>query len=141
MPLIENICLLVGRLLMGLYFILPALQKVMNYQVMTNYMLEHNVPATALLLPITIIIQITAGLAMIIGYKGKIAAFVLVGLTLMISIYMHAFWAMPEGLERNHETQNFIKNMGIMAGLLMVSSLGTGRFSLDNRQTSNQLNN
>jgi putative oxidoreductase len=36
-------------------------------------------------------------------------------------------------MEKVHELQNFFKNMGIMAGLLMVVSLGTGKFSLDNR--------
>ena len=136
MRLIENVCLLIGRLLMGSYFILPGLQKVTNYQMMTDYMLAHSVPATALLLPVTIVIQIAAGLAIIIGFKGKLAAFVLAGLTLVISIYMHNFWTMTEGLARSHEMQNFIKNMAIMGGLLFVSSLGTGWLSLDNRKTS-----
>ncbi|GAC20391.1 DoxX family protein [Paraglaciecola arctica] len=134
MRIIENTCLLLGRLLMGSYFILPGLQKITNYQTMTGYMLDHSVPATAFLLPITIIIQIVAGLAIIIGFKGKLAAFILAGLTLVISIYMHDFWSLVEGIQRTHETQNFFKNMGIMAGLLVVSSLGTGCFSLDNRK-------
>ena len=133
MRVIENFCLLLGRLLMGSYFILPGLQKITSYQMMTDYMLSHNVPATAILLPITIVLQITLGLAIIVGFKGKIAAFILAGLTLVISIYMHNFWAMEEGLARTHEMQNFIKNMAIMGGLLVVSSLGTGWLSLDNR--------
>lgn len=133
MRVVENICLLLGRLLMGSYFILPGLQKITNYQTMTDYMLAHSVPATSILLPVTIVIQIVLGLAIIIGFKGKLAAIILAGLTLVISIYMHDFWTMTEGLERNHETQNFFKNMGIMAGLLMVSNLGTGWLSLDNR--------
>ncbi|PKG97483.1 DoxX family protein [Paraglaciecola sp. MB-3u-78] len=137
MRVIENICLLLGRLLMGTYFILPGLQKITNYQTMTDYMLAHSVPATAFLLPVTIVIQILLGLAIIIGFKGKLAAFILAGLTLVISIYMHDFWSMAESLERTHETQNFFKNMGIMAGLLMVSSIGTGWLSLDNRKANN----
>lgn len=131
MRMIEKTCLLLGRLLMGTYFILPGLQKITNYQTMTDYMLAHSVPATDLLLPVTIVIQIVLGLAIIIGFKGKLAAFILAGLTLIISIYMHDFWSMVEGLERTHETQNFFKNMGIMAGLLIVTS--TGWLSLDNR--------
>jgi putative oxidoreductase len=134
MRIIENICLLLGRLLMGTYFILPGLQKITNYQTMTDSMLAHSVPATALLLPVTIVMQIILGLAIIIGFKGKLAAFILAGLTLVISIYMHDFWSMTESLERTHETQNFLKNMGIMAGLLIVSSVGTGWLSLDNRK-------
>ena len=134
MRVVENICLLLGRLLMGTYFILPGLQKITNFQTMTDYMLAHNVPATAFLLPVTIVLQIILGIAIIVGFKGKLAAFILAGMTLVISIYMHDFWNMAESLERTHETQNFFKNMGIMAGLLMISSLGTGWLSLDNRK-------
>ena len=137
MRVIENICLLLGRLLMGSYFILPGLMKISNYQGTTDSMLAHSVPATAILLPVTIVLQILLGLAIIIGFKGKLAAFILAGLTLVISIYMHDFWSMAESLERGHEMQNFIKNMAIMAGLLMVSCLGTGRLSLDNRKANN----
>lgn len=139
MRLIKHICLLLGRLLIGSYFIVPGLQKITNYQMMTDYMQAHSVPATTFLLPLTIVIQIVAGLAIIIGFKGKLAAFILAGLTLVICVYMHDFWTMSEGLARNHEMQNFVKNMAIMGGLLIVSSLGTGRLSLDNRNNTNHL--
>ena len=85
--------------------------------------------------PNQIALLVAMGIAIIIGFKGKLSAFILAGLTLVISIYMHDFWTMAEGLARTHETQNFFKNMGIMAGLLMVSSIGTGWLSLDNRIT------
>lgn len=51
----------------------------------------HNVPMISVLLRLTILLQISAGAAIIAGYKGKIAAFMLAGLTFVISIYMHDF--------------------------------------------------
>ncbi|MFT4939475.1 MAG: putative oxidoreductase [Paraglaciecola sp.] len=136
MNYIENFCLLAGRILLGLYFILPGLQKITDFDGMSQYMDAHNVPMVPVLLIITIVIQLAAGAALIVGYKGKIAAFLLAGLTLVISIYMHNFWAMEESAARGHEMQNFVKNMAIMAGLLYVAALGTGKFSLDNRSTN-----
>lgn len=130
----ENSCLLLGRLLLGLYFIIPGIAKITGYAGTVAYMEAHNVPVIAVLLPLTIVIQIAAGTALIVGYKGNIAAFVLAGLTLMISVYMHNFWAYDAGVERSHETQNFIKNMAIMAGLLLIAAQGTGGFSLSNRK-------
>lgn len=127
---LEDACLLAGRFLLGLYFILPGISKITGYAGMVEYMSAHNVPMISVLLPLTIILQIGLGLALIVGFKGKIAAFLLAGLTLVISIYMHNFWGMEEGTVRAHETQNFIKNMAIMAGLLMVSALGTGKLSM-----------
>ena len=57
------------------------------------------------------------------------------GLTLVINAVMHDFWTLPAGeLQTAHETQNFVKNLGIVAGLLVVSGLGAGRWSLDSRR-------
>ena len=132
MPIaIETTCLLIGRFLLGVYFILPGISKITGYAGTVTYMEAHNVPMISVLLPLTILMQLGLGVALIVGFQGKIAAFLLAGLTLIISLYMHNFWDYPEGMERGHETQNFFKNMGIMAGLLMVAALGTGRFSID----------
>ncbi|MEH6384240.1 MAG: DoxX family protein [Colwellia sp.] len=131
MSIIENSCLLLGRFLMGSYFILPAVSKINKFDGTMTYMEQHNVPMISVLLVVTIIIQLVAGAAIIVGFKGKIAAFILAGLTLVISLYMHNFWVMEEGLARSHELQNLFKNMGIMAGLLMITGLGTGKYSID----------
>ena len=133
---IQTMCVLVGRFLLGMYFIVPGIQKITGFEMMTAYMQAHDVPFISVLLPLTIVIQLSAGAALIVGYKGKIAAFILAGLTLVISIYMHNFWGMEEGVARMHEMQNFIKNMAIMGGLLVVAALGTGEFSVDNRGIS-----
>ena len=134
MNFLENVCLLAGRLLMGAYFILPGVQKITGFDEMTSYMEAHGVPMVSVLLPLTILLQISAGAAIVVGYRGKVAAFILAGLTFIISIYMHDFWSMVKGIEQAHELQNFIKNIAIMSGLLIVAALGTGRFSLDNKR-------
>jgi len=137
--MIENSCLLLGRFLMGGYFIMPAISKLNNFSGTSAYMEQHNVPMVSVLLVVTIIIQLVCGAAIIAGFKGKQSAFILAGLTLVISIFIHNFWGMAEGVARSHELQNFFKNMGIMAGLLMITGLGTGKFSLDQRKTTDKL--
>ena len=127
---LENACLLLGRFLLGIYFILPGISKITGWEGTVAYMTEHNAPFVPVLLVVTIILQLGCGAALIVGFQGKIAAFLLAGLTVIISIYMHNFWDMAEGTDRNHETQNFFKNLGITAGLLCVAALGTGRLSL-----------
>lgn len=133
MKIIDNLSLLTGRALLGLYFIGPGMQKISNYDYMAQYMAKHDVPLISVLLPLTILLQIIGGFALIVGYKAKVAAFILAGLTLVISIFMHNFWNLPEGGNVMHETQNFVKNMAIMAGLLIFSARGAGQFSFDNK--------
>jgi putative oxidoreductase len=117
----ERLLLLTGRGLLGLYFIVPGISKITGFAQTSDYMAAHGVPLIPVLLVLTIAIQIGGGLALMSGFRAQLIAFVLAGLTLVISVFMHNFWVMPEGLERNHELQNFIKNLAIMAGLLYVA--------------------
>ncbi|MDG1206027.1 MAG: DoxX family protein [Pseudomonadales bacterium] len=137
---LETFCLLSGRFLLGVYFILPGISKITGFDATLTYMNDHNVPIASVLLIVTIIIQLGAGAALIVGFKAKYMAFVLAGLTLVISIYMHNFWDLADDdANRAHETQNFFKNMGIMAGLLMVAALGAGKLSLDSKLSANKV--
>lgn len=132
--LFENLTSTVGRVLLGLYFIVPGISKVTGYEGTAQYMADHGMVFIPFFLILTIVIQIGGGLALLAGLKTKAIAFVLAGLTLVISLVMHDFWTMPAGeLQTGHETQNFIKNMAIMAGLLAVAGLGGGRWSLDEK--------
>lgn len=140
MQKIQIASLLIGRLLLGIYFVIPGLQKITQYEMMSQYMAKFGVPMISFLLPLTIVLQVMLGLALMLGFKGRFAAFILAGLTLVISLYMHSFWNLPEGSNVAHETQNFVKNMAIMAGLLVLAGRETGAFSLDNRATSEELN-
>jgi len=130
MTYLKDINLLIGRIIIGIYFLIfGAIPKILRYDYMYNYMSEHDVPYTHIALILTIIIQFVCSVAIIIGWNSKISAFVLALLTIMINYYMHNFWDMTEGLEQQHEMQNFIKNLGIFAGLLILSAAHPGKYS------------
>ena len=93
-------------------------------------MIEHEVPYTQYALIITIVIQFVCGVGIILGKYSKTSAFILALVTIIINYYMHDFWNMSEGLEQRHEMQNFVKNTGIIAGLLILSSVHPGKYKL-----------
>lgn len=133
---LELLCITVGRALLGIYFILPGLTKISNWEGTSSSMADHGMFLIPFFLGLTILIQLAGGAAMVVGYQTKIVAFLLAGLTLVISLVMHDFWTLPAGeLQTGHETQNFVKNMAIMAGLLAVAGLGGGAWSLDKWKT------
>ncbi len=121
LALAERTLLLVGRALLGLYFIIPGITKITGFAAMSAYMESHGVPLIPVLLAVTIVLQIGGGSSLLLGYRAQPMAFLLAGLTLAISLNMHDFWNFDDGLERAHETQNFIKNLAIMAGLMFVA--------------------
>ncbi|MEM7080989.1 MAG: DoxX family protein [Pseudomonadota bacterium] len=112
---------LVGRFLLGLYFLIPGITKITGWDGTAEYMAAHGVPLISVLLPLTILIQVGGGIALMIGYRAALVAFVLAGLTLVINLYMHDFWNVTEAVAQAHETQNFVKNLAIFAGLLFVA--------------------
>ena len=131
MTYLKDINLLIGRIIIGIYFLIfGAIPKIFRYEYMHNYMSEHDVPYTHIALILTIIIQCICSIGIIIGWHSKISAFVLALLTLMINYYMHNFWDMAAGIDQQHEMQNFIKNVGIFAGLLILSATQPGKYSL-----------
>ena len=118
----ENTFITVGRMLLGLYFLLPGISKIPTYAGTTEYMLLHNIPLASILLPITIVLQIGLGVMLIIGYRIKESALILAALTIFINIGMHDFWNEYPNTDAGHETQNFVKNLAIFAGLLVLSA-------------------
>jgi putative oxidoreductase len=118
----EKTFITVGRVLLGFYFLLPGISKIPTYAGTTEYMLLHNIPLESVLLPITIILQVGLGVMLIIGYRIKESALILAALTILINIGMHDFWNEYPNTDAGHETQNFVKNLAIFAGLLVLSA-------------------
>lgn len=120
--MIERIALTLGRCLLGLYFLVPGVSKITGYSATVAYMNLHSVPWVELLLPVTIVLQVGGGLALLSGYRLRETALMLAGLTLAINLGMHDFWNTYPEVSNAHETQNFVKNLAILAGLLVLSS-------------------
>ena len=119
----DNVYFLVGRTLLGLYFSVFGALKVPTYFDTLSLMITKGVPLSGVLLPITIIIQVLAGFFLIIGQNLRISSLLLVGLTFLINIFIHDFWNLTGDPSQAHEAQNFIKNLGIIAGLFVLATI------------------
>jgi len=120
--ILEKTCITVGRVLLGLYFFLPGISKIPTYELTAEYMALHSIPLVSILLPLTIVLQLVLGIALIIGFRIKESALILAALTIFINIGVHDFWNEYPNTDAGHETQNFVKNLGIFAGLLVLSA-------------------
>ena len=111
---------IVGRFLLGLYFLLPGLAKVFLFQDNLDVVTLREVPLPTLSLSLVAIAQIFFGTMLMLGKYVHIGALVLAVVTLLINFYIHNFWNMAGDANQAHETQNFVKNLGIFAGLLVL---------------------
>ncbi len=117
---IDEIALPVGRTLLGLYFVLPGFAKFANWQMHIELMLHHNVPFTAPLLLLAGIANLILGCMLLSNRHVRLAAYGCAVYIIVININLHDFWNFS-GIEGAHETQNFVKNLGILAGCLMLA--------------------
>ena len=111
---------IVGRSLLGLYFLLPGLAKVFLFQDNLDVVTLREVPFPAFSLSLVAIAQIFFGTMLMFGKYVHMGALVLAVVTLLINFYIHDFWNMAGDANQAHETQNFVKNLGIFAGLLVL---------------------
>ena len=119
---LDRLFFITGRSLLGLYFIVPGLSKVFDFASTLALMRMKGVPISLVLLPLTIVIQLLGGILLILGKNLRLTAFMLFGLTILINVFIHNFWALNGDPSQAHETQNFVKNLAIAAGLLVLAT-------------------
>ena len=109
-----------GRWLIALYFLIPGIMKFMAFPMHLGLMTLHKVPFPAQLLVVAGIAQIIGALLLVSNRFVRFAALGLGLYVILINFYLHDFWNFT-GLVASHELQNFIKNLGILAGLLVLA--------------------
>ena len=119
---LDQFSLILGRSLLGLYFLIPGLAKIFNYSDTLILMESKGVPLAEITLPLTILIQVFFSSSLILNKHLRLSSLILAALTVLSNIYMHDFWNLPDGIAQSHELQNFIKKLAIMAGLLILST-------------------
>ena len=112
-----------GRSLLALYFLLPGIMKFVAWDTHVELMETHEMSMITPLLALSGIIQIGAAICLLINKQVAICALALAGMVLIINVNLHDFWNVYEGVNAERETQNFVKNLGIFAGLLLLAAM------------------
>lgn len=120
-----------GRSLLALYFIVPGVMKFVDWERGVALMELHDMVMVPILLASAGVIQIAAGICLLMNKRVVVSALTLAGMVLIINLNLHDFWNTYEGVNTQHETQNFVKNLGIFAGLLLIAALNMPQSSND----------
>ena len=123
---------LVARALMSAIFVVSGFAKLTDAAGTQAYMNSVGVPNADILVYVAGIAELLGGLGLLFGFMTRIAALGLVLFLIPTTLLFHAFWNM-EGAEAKHQMVNFMKNLGLMGGLLAIFAWGPGRYSIDHR--------
>ena len=126
---------LLSRLLISAIFVQGALGKILGWSGQESYMQSHQLPAKLIpaMLGIALVIEAGGVLCLLVGWRARAAAFVMFVYLAAVSVLLHNFWALHGAAAGGAQTQ-FLKNVGIMGGLLMIAAYGPGKWSLDSQQ-------
>jgi putative oxidoreductase len=113
-----------GRIMLALYFLLPGLAKLLVPASQVEMMQHHNIPYALPLLYIAGIAQVIGALLLLANRQVRLVSLGFVLYIIVINVLMHDFWNFT-GTESAHELQNFIKNLGILAGVLVLAGMST----------------
>ena len=119
---LANVCELAGRILLASLFLLSGLNKLGAYAATAAYMSSAGVPGV--LLPAVIAIEVLGALAIILGWKTRIAGTVLAGFSLLTAFTFHNHFA------DQIQMIMFLKNVSIAGGLLLLAVHGAGPISV-----------
>ena len=126
----ERYAPLVGRILMSLIFLISGTFKILGFSGTAAFMASKGMPAASLLLVAALLTELAGGLSLLLGFKARWGALLLFLFLIPTTLIFHNFWAVPAAAAQT-EMGNFIKNLGLMGGLLMVVAFGPGAFSVD----------
>jgi putative oxidoreductase len=130
--------LLLGRVLIGILYLPSGFGKLTGIhgpglQGFAHYLAGKGVPGPAIAWAVVAaVVEFFGSAALILGFKARVAALLLVAFTIVAAILAHAFWAAPPE-QYQAQYANFFKNIAICGGLLYVFVRGAGPISFDRR--------
>lgn len=121
----QNCTVLIGRVLLGLLFVVTGTFTAQNIPGTTDMIASVGLPMAALLAYVVVLIKVGGGLALMAGWHTRYAAGALITFTALATAFFH--------LDFPGEMVNFLKNAAIIGGLLYAVRFGGGAWSLDAR--------
>ena len=124
----RNLADFLGRILIAAIFLISGLGKVTGYAGTQGYMEAMGVPGA--LLPPVIALEVLGALAIMVGWRTRLFAFLLGGFTLVSALIFH------RALGDQMQSILFLKNLAIAGGFLFLLVHGAGAWSLDGRRVA-----
>ena len=118
---------LLARFLLVAPFLASLMGKILDFGGTREYMASYGMPLTGLLLVGAIVLELTGGLSVLLGYRARWGAVALIVFLVPATLVFHTDFSDQE------QIIHFLKNLAILGGLLLVIVHGAGAASLDRR--------
>ena len=120
---ITTLLFLIGRILVGAFYIFNGIGHFARYKQMVEYAKSKGVIYPKLLVPLTGILLIFGGLSIITGFLYVYGILALLIFLVPTTIIMHNFWSIKNEQIKIIEMVNFMKNLALIGSLLMFLAI------------------
>ncbi|TGK05218.1 DoxX family protein [Leptospira langatensis] len=119
---------LVGRILFAAIFVLAGPGHFSSERI--SHASDLGVPFAAILVPFSGVLAFVGGLSVILGYKAKLGALLLVLFLVPVTLMMHQFWGISDPVQVHVQRAMFIKNISLLGGAIWIVYFGSGPYSI-----------
>ena len=128
----QGAVVVLGRFFFALIFLMAGANH-FNKQTI-GYSASQGVPLAAIVVPLSGVLAIAGGLSILLGYRAKLGAWLIVLFLIPVTLMMHKFWAVTDPMMAQIQMILFMKNVSMLGGALLIAQFGAGPFSLDARR-------
>ncbi len=125
-----NQLVLFGRVLYTAVFLMSVPSHFAESTI--EYAAGKGVPMAGLVVPLSGVIALLGGVGILIGYKAKEAAWLIVLFLTAVTLMIHDFWNIADPAAAALEQIHFMKNLSLLGAALLIAYFGSGPLSLDN---------
>ena len=129
---LTGIIVVLGRAFFAFIFLLSAPRLLTGSS--ASSAAQHGLPMAQILVPVAGVIAALGALSILLGYRAKIGAWLIVLFLAIVTPVMHNFWAVADPAAAQAQMVNFLKNFSMLGGALLITQLGAGPWSLDARR-------
>lgn len=115
---------LIARVLLSALFLWSGVNKILHPAQTQQYMAAHGMPLTGLFLIAAIIVELGGGLSVLLGYRSRLGAAALALFLIPATLIFHTSFSDPM------QQIQFMKNLAIFGGLLMILQFGSGQIAI-----------
>jgi len=123
---------LLGRFFFVLIFLLSGPRHFMSQTI--AYAASQGVPMASIAVPFSGLLALAGGLSILLGYRARIGAWLIVLFLALVTPLLHRFWGVTDPMMYQMQFINFMKNLSMLGGALVITQLGAGPWSLDARR-------
>jgi len=122
-----------GRLLFAAIFLMAGLGHFSKQEI--GYAAAQGVPLASIAVPLSGVLALAGGLSILLGYRAKLGAWLIVLFLVPVTVMMHNFWAVKDPMMAQMQMIMFMKNVAMLGAALLITQFGAGPLSLDARRS------